>query len=321
MKRRTALVALGLYALPLRLRAQQRVFRIGFLSVVPLSDMKLQLDALRAGLRDLGYVEGKNISFEYRSAEGNYARLPALVADLVQRKVDLIVTVGTAQTQAAKKATATIPIVMVGAADPVASGLVASLARPGGNVTGTSNISPPLMVKRLELLREVRPSIKRVGVLVNPSNPAQRLSAEAVEAAGKPLKIDVHRFEVKTHDEIAAAFAAMAKQHVEAVAVANDSILIANARVIAQLAAKERILSAGNVEYAEAGGLVGFGSIANVYRHSAFYVDRILKGAKPADLPVEQPSKLDVVLNLRTAKALGLSIPQPLLQRVDRVIE
>jgi len=324
MKRRefAALLALCSLARPaFSQRAPANIPRIGFLSVAPMSGMQVQLEGLRAGLRDLGYVEGRDIRFEFRSAEGNHERLPRLAAELVGLKVDLIVALGTPPTRAAKAATTTIPIVMMGAGDPVASGLVASLARPGGNVTGSSNISPVLMVKRLELLKEAHPGVRRVGVLLNPANPAQRLSFEAMAAAAQPLKVEVLKFEARNLAEIREAFAAMVKQRVEALAVANDPALIANARAIAELAAKQRLMSSGNREFAESGGLLGYGSIAEVIRHSAIYIDRILKGAKPADIPVEQPTNVELVVNLRTAKAMGFSVPQPMLVRAGRVIE
>jgi putative ABC transport system substrate-binding protein len=324
MKRRdfAALLAIGLLARPtFGQRTSANIPRVGFLSVEPISGMQVQLEGLRAGLRDLGYVEGRDIRFEFRSAEGNYERLPLLGAELVSLKVDLIVALGTPPTRAAKAATTTIPIVMIGAGDPVASGLVASLARPGGNVTGSSNISPVLMVKRLELLKEAYPGVRRVGVLLNPANPAQRLSFEAMAAAAESLKVEVLKFEARNLAEIGEAFAAMAKQRVEALAVANDPVLIANAKAIAELAAKQRLMSSGNREFAESGGLLGYGSITEVFRHSAVYIDRIVKGAKPADLPVEQPTNIELVVNLRAARAMGISVPQRMLVRAGRVIE
>lgn len=318
----SALLVIGALARPaFGQRPSGNIPRVGVLSVAPPSGMKTQIEGLRAGLRDLGYVEGKDFRFELRSAEGNYERLSQLAAELVGLKVDLIVAFGTPQTRAAKAATTTIPIVMVGAGDPVASGLVASLARPGGNVTGSSNISPVLMVKRLELLKEAHPGMRRVGVLLNPANPAQRLSFEAMAAAAESLKVEVLKFDARNLAEIREAFAAMAQQGVEALAVANNTMLIANGRAIPELAAKQRLISSGNREFAESGGLLGYGSIAEVYRHSVAYIDRILKGAKPADLPVEQPTNVELVVNLRTAKAMGISVPQPMLVRAGRVIE
>ena len=326
-KRRKLIVALGVGALGVAFSsfAQQRpakVPRLGFLLASPVSDMMVQIEALRTGLREFGYVEGKNIVLEFRSSEGNYGRLSELAAELVRVKVDLIVSPGTPATQAAKASTTTIPIVMVGAGDPVGSGLVASLARPGGNVTGTSNLSPPLMIKRLELLKEAHPPVRRVAVLMNAVNSAQRLSFAAIETTAKVLKIELQKIEVRNIDEIKSAFSVMAKQRIDAIAIANDQMLIANSGLIAELAASLRIPSSGRSEFPQSGGLLGYGiDLADSYRYAMIYVDKILKGAKPADLPVEQPSKYDVVVNLKTAKALGIKIPNSILVRADKVIE
>jgi len=295
--------------------------RVGFLSPAPMAGMRNRYEALWAGLRELGYTEGGNISFEHRSAEGAYERLPALAAELVGLKVDLIVATGTPAAQAAKAATRSIPIVVVGAGDPVATGLVPSLARPGGNLTGTSNISPPLIVKRLELIKEALPATRRAALLMNPVNPAQRLSLEAMHRAALQLNVEARSFEARNLEEIRAGFPALRKDRVDAIVVANDSLLIANARAIAQLAVQQRLPSAGNKEYAYAGGLIGYGSIADVYRHSASYVDRILKGARPADLPVEQPSRFEVILNLKTARTISLALAPSFPARADKVIE
>jgi len=324
--RRKLVIALGAGALaaPLFSFAQQqsaKIPRIGVLTADPLSAVQIQFDVVRSGLRDLGYVEGKNISFELRSADGTYERLPELAAGLVRMKVDIIVTVGTPPSLAAKAATTTIPIVGAGLGDPVGRGLVASLARPGGNVTGTSNLSPPLMVKRLELLKEAHPAVQRVMVLLNPANPVQRPSFEAMMPAAKSLKIELQKFEARNPAEIQSAFVAMAKKPVDAIVVSNDSMLIANSGLIAGLASKHRILSAGDSEFAQSGGLIGYGSTVDVYRNAASYVDKILKGAKPADLPVEQPSKFWVVVNLKTAKVLGIKIPNSIMVGADKVIE
>jgi putative ABC transport system substrate-binding protein len=325
MKRRgfAISVAAALFAGSLACLAQPpaNTPRIAFLGVAPLSRMTTQIEALRAGLRELGYIEGKNIVIEFRSAEGRYERLRPLAEELVGLKVDLIVASGTPPSQAAKAATASIPIVMAGAGDPVATGLVSNLARPGGNLTGTSNISPPLVAKRLELLKEFDPNLRRVAVLVNRANPAQAASVRAVEAAALPLKLEVLRYGVQNLDEIRGAFSSMKADRVDALVVANDTVLIANAAAIAEMATKQRLPSAGNREFAEAGGLIGYGSVADVVRHSAVYVDKILRGAKPAGLPIEQPSKYEVFLNLRTAKAVGFAMPASFRIRVDRVIE
>jgi putative ABC transport system substrate-binding protein len=303
-------------------RSQGRTPRVGILAIPPLSDTKVQLDAFDAGLREFGYLPGKTILLELRSANGRYADLKALAEEMVAAKVDVIVTFGTPPTQAAKAATTEIPIVMAGAGDPVGTGLVASLARPGGNLTGTSNLSPPLVVKRLELLKESHPEMRRAGLFANPANPAQTATIRAVEKASQSLRIELRQYAVRDADAIRKSFAAMQADRVEAVLLGNDPLLIGEAASIAELATRQRIRSAGNREFAEAGGLIGYGSIQDVLRHAATYVHKILRGAKPGDLPIEQPSKYEVFLNLRTAKAGDFAIPPSFrLLRVDRVIE
>ena len=324
--RRKLVIALGAsaFAAPFGSYAQGRAGknpRVGVLTTEPISALEIQFGIVRAGLSALGYTEGKNIGFEFRSAEGNYARLPELAAGLVRLDVDIIVTIGTPPSLAAKAATSTIPIVMAGVGDPVGTSLVASLAHPGGNLTGTSNLSPPLMVKRLAPLKEARPAMKRVAVLLNPSNPVQQLSFDAMEPAAKSVKIELQKFEARNAAEIQSAFSAMAKKPADAIVITNDSMLIANSGMIAGLAAKQRMLSSGDSEFAQAGGLIGYGSTIDVYRSTATYIDKILKGARPADLPVEQPSKFAMVVNLKAAKALGIKIPNSILVRADKVIE
>jgi len=311
----------GAAALPGAAAAQPRVPHVGFIIPAPISAIKPQLEALRAGLRDLGYVEGKSLRLDLRSAEGDYERLTPIAMDMVNQKVDLILAAGTPASQAAKAATARIPIVMIAAGDPVASGLVASLARPGGNVTGTSNLSPELMKKRVELLLEAKPGLRRVAVLLNPSNPAQNLSYEAIRSVAKSLKVEPLKFEARTYEELQTAFDAMHKAGAEALVVANDTTLYVNRKFIAERCIRERLPMAGDQTLAEAGGLIGYGSSHEIWRHSATYVDRILRGAKPADLPVEQPDKINLIVNLRTAKALDLVLPGSFRQRIDRVIE
>ena len=322
MNRRRLLVAMLAATISPIARAQARVPRVGVLAIPPLSGWKVQLDALNTGLRQHGYVDGKNIVLEVRSANGRYEALPALAKELVAAKVDVIVAFGTPPSQAAKAATTTIPIVMAGVGDPLGTGLVTSLARPGGNLTGTSNLSPPLVVKRLELLKECHPELRRAGLLANPANPAQAATMRAAEGASQSLKIELRQYEVRNLDEIRGVLASMRADRAEAVVLGNDPLLIQNAEAIAEMAAKNRIRSAGNREFAEAGGLIGYGAINDVLRHAATYVDKILKGAKPGDLPIEQPSKYEVFLNLRTAKAAEFVIPPSFrLLRVDRVIE
>jgi putative tryptophan/tyrosine transport system substrate-binding protein len=325
--RRKLLVALGVGALatPLTAFAQQKgkVWRIGFLGTASASGYAGRVDALRAGLRDLGYVEGKNIVIEFRWAEGKYERLPELAAELVRLKVEIIVAQGTPGILAAKNATTTIPIVMPASADPVAVGLVASLARPGGNVTGMTGFGPEGAAKRLELLKDAFPRTRQVAVLFNPDNSNYiRLGLPALEATAKSLKLELQQFPVRGPGDIDSAFAAMAKRRVDAVVFIDDAMLVANVGVIAKLAAKMRLPSVGPSDLAEAGGLMAYGvNRLDSFRRAAYFVDRILKGAKPADLPVEQATRFETVLNLKTAKALGLQFPQAVLARADRVIE
>ena len=322
MNRRRLLAAMLVGAVPAIARPQARASRIGVLAIPPLPEWRLQMEALTGGLRQLGFVEGKNLVLEVRSANGRYESLRALADELVTAKVDLIVAFGTPPSQAAKAATDTIPIVMAGVGDPIGSGLVSSLARPGGNLTGTSNLSPPLVVKRLELLKECHPPLRRIALLANPSNPAQTASVRAAEGASASLKLELRQYGVRSLDDIRSAFSSMQGDRVEAVVLGNDPVLIANAAAIAEIATRQRVRSSGNREFAEAGGFIGYGSINDVLRHAAVYVDKILKGARPADLPIEQPSKYEVFLNLKTAKAADFAIPPSFrLLRVDRVIE
>jgi putative tryptophan/tyrosine transport system substrate-binding protein len=324
--RRELLIALGAGALaaPLTSFAQKpaKVFRIGFLGQGSALAFASNVDALRAGLRDLGYVEGRNIVIEFRWAEGKSDRLANLAVELVRLKVDVIVTQGTPETLAAKRATTTIPIVMATAGDPVATGLVASLARPDGNVTGSAIFSSELMVKRLELLKEAFPHTRRVAVLLNPVNPVQGLSVQAMESAARLLNVAIQRFEARIPNELENAFSEIAKQRVDAVVITQDGIFVTNAGAIADIAAKQRLPSIGFSEFAEVGGLIGYGVIfRDLYRRAAYFVDRILKGATPGDLPVEQATKFELVINRKTAKAIGVTIPQSLLQRADKVID
>ena len=323
--RRKLLVALGgVLAAPLASFAQQKpakVARIGVLGQVSASAYASEVEALRAGLRDLGYVEGKNIVIEYRWAEGKPARLPELAAELVGLKVDVLVTHGAPGSLAAKRATTSVPIVMY-AGDAIAYGIVASLARPGGNVTGSSTFNPEISAKRLELIKEAFPRTNRVAVLMKSSTPANGPLFQAMETTARSLKLELQKFEVRAPDEFDSAFLAMAKGRVDALALPLDSLFVANAKTIADLAAKQRLPSFGFTEFAEAGGLMANGvSLLEMWRRHAYFVDKILKGAKPADLPVEQPTKFELVINMKTAKALGIKFPQSILVRADRVIE
>ncbi len=323
--KRFALLALALLATPLAAEAQPtgKMYRIGFLGAASPSGYYAHLvEAFREGLRDLGYVEGRNVAIEYRWADDHYDRLPALAAELVRLKVDLIVTHGTAGSRAAKQATTTIPIVMAISGDAVATGLIASIARPGGNLTGSNFFFPELNAKRVELLKEVVPRARRMAAFGNPDNPAIPGAIRAMELIAQSLKMDLQVVEVRGPEDFPGAFSAMVKRGVDGVVVLDDAMLIANARRVADLAAKNRLPTIGFKEYAEAGGLMAYAvNFPEIWRRAAVFVDRILKGTKPADLPVEQPTKFELVLNLRAAKALGLTIPQSVLQRADEVIQ
>ena len=314
-----------LLAAPLRADAQPaaKVPRIGFLGNSTAALEANLVGPFREGLRELGYVEGRNILIEYRWAEGKNERLPALIADLIALKVDVIVTAGTPAALAVKKATTSIPLVMAAVGDPIGVGLVASLARPGGNVTGLSAIAPELEGKRLELLREVVPRLSHIAVLWNPDNPFQPGSLKEARAAAQVLGIKVQLLGVRTAEDFPAAFAAILKERPDALLVLADRIFLHNRARIVDFEAKRRLPGMYPYrELVEAGGLMSFGpSYADMHRRAATYVDKILKGAKPADLPVEQPTKFDLVINLKTAKALGLTIPPSLLGRADEVIQ
>ena len=274
-------------------------------------------------MRDLGYVEGKNLAIEWRFAEGEYERLPGMAAELVQLKVDVIMALGPPAIVAAQKATTTIPIVVVTSVDPVGAGFVKSLARPGGNITGLSNLAGDISSKHLEMLLAVMPKVSRVAVLVNPANPAHAAMLKNVQATAQKIGIKVLPVQAQTPHEIEGAFSMMSREAVGAVIVALDPFLIQQERQIAELAVKHRLPSIfANREYAEAGGLLSYGqNQVDIYRRAATYVDKILKGAKPGELPIEQPTKFELVINLKTAKALGIIIPQSLLLRADEVIQ
>jgi putative ABC transport system substrate-binding protein len=279
--------------------------------------------AFREGLRELGYVEGQSIKIESRWAEGNYDRLPGLAADLVRLKVDVIVTYGTPVSQAAKRATGTIPIVMAAIIDPVASGLVTSIARPGGNLTGQSMMSPDLVAKQLEILKEVVPKVSRVAVLWNPANAGNAPQARHAQDAAGALCVRLQSLGARGPSEIDSAFTGMTNEQAGAVIVLVDAMLQENRTRITDLAARHRLPAAyGLSEYAEVGGLLAYGpDRLGMFRHAVTYVDKILKGAKPGDLPIEQPQKFELIVNLKTARALGLTMSQSLLLRADQVIE
>jgi putative ABC transport system substrate-binding protein len=329
MERRTFLATFagGLLAAPLAAEGQPRekVPRVGYLSPGSSSDPARlrRFEAFRQGLRELGYVEGQNVAIESRWAEGRYDRYPALADDLVRLKVDVIVAVGGRATQVVQQATKTIPIVMSVVNDPLGSGLVPSLARPGGNVTGISLMAPDLVGKQLGVLKEIVPKVSRVALLRNPANPASARQLREAEAAARALGVRLQIVEAGSPQEIDSAFAAMTRERAGALVVLGDSILTNQRRQIAELAAERRLPAVYTLrEHAEAGGLMSYsGNPLDLERRAATFVDKILKGAKPADLPVEQPSKFELVINLKTAKALGLTIPASLLQRADQVIE
>ncbi len=317
-----AALALGLLAAPLAAPAQQppgKTARIGLLGDVP----SFLDEAFRQGLRELGYVQGQNITIEYRSADWKYERLPGLAAELVRLKVDVIVAASPPATEAAKQATSTIPIVFTVSGDPVAEGFVASLARPGGNLTGLATISPELVGKQLEMLKEVAPKVSRVAVLQNPNQQGHLRAVRQAEDAARALGVQLQVLKARTPSEIEAAFAAMSSQRAGGVLVLRDAVFRAHRAQIVALAAKSRLPAVyGLREEAEAGGLMAYGaSVPQMFRRAATYVDKILKGAKPADLPVEQPTKFELVINLKTAKALGLTIPPSLLGQADQVIQ
>jgi putative tryptophan/tyrosine transport system substrate-binding protein len=327
MRRRDFLTALcvAVAAAPLACAAQaaRQLRRIGFLGNSTASLEANLVTPFREGLRELGYVEGRNILIEYRWAEGNYDRFPSLIAELLAMKVDVIVTAGTPAALAVKKATTSVPLVMVAVGDPVGTGLVASLRRPGGNATGLTSIAPELEGKRLELLREVFPRISRIAVLWNPANAYQIASEKEVQAAAKVLRISVISLPVSSVEELRNAFAAIPREHAEAVLVLADRIFLHNRERIADFVTTNRLPGMNAYrELVEAGGLMSFGpSYAAMHRQAATYVDKILKGAKASDLPIEQPAKFELVVNLKTAKAIGLTIPQSLLLRADEVIQ
>jgi putative ABC transport system substrate-binding protein len=302
-----------------------KVYRIGFLGLSSPASYAANLQAFRQGLRDLGYHEGKNISIEYRWAEERNERLPALAAELVRLNPDVLVTHATPGIRAAQQATSTIPIIMGTSADPVRLGFVKSLARPGGNTTGVASQLIDLAAKRLELLKEGVPNLRQVAVLSNLANAAAREAVRETEVAARKLGVRVWSFEVKTEPtELETVFTTILRERPDGLIVIPDSLVIGprNAR-ITEFAARNRLPAMGGERrFAADGGLISYGGdFSEGWRLAARYVDRILKGAKPADLPVEQPTKFELVINLRAAKALGLTIPQSLLQRADQVIE
>ena len=315
-----------LLALSLSAHAQQptKVPLIGRLGAGSPSSNLARREAFRQGLRELGYVEGKNIVIEWRYAEeGKLDRLSEIAAELVRLKVDVIVTTGSSVTRAAKEATSTIPIVMTQDSDPVANGFVASLARPGGNITGLSTLSPEISGKRLELLKEIVPKLSRLAVLGTSTDPGSAQSLKEVELAAGAFKVQVQYLDVLDVRDIETAFRAAGKGRAEAVFALGGPVLASQQTQIADLAVKSRLPAIyWRSDFVEAGGLMSYGvSLPDLDRRAATYVDKILKGAKPADLPVEQPTKFELVINLKTAKQIGLMVPQSVLYRADKVIK
>jgi putative tryptophan/tyrosine transport system substrate-binding protein len=311
-----------LFALCPSVAAQEagKVPRIGFLSTGSSSSDSIRIEAFRQGLRDLGYVQGKNIAIEHRYAEKNFDQL---AAELVRVKVDVIVTGGTPAARAAKNATMTIPIVMAAVGDPVGTGLVASLARPGRNITGLSLLSPELSGKRLELLKETLPRVTRVAVLLNPTNPATEAQLAGTQLTAGSLGVQLQLLEVSSPDQLDRAFSVMMRERVSALVVLTDAMFFDNRTRIMSFAAKSRMpVTCYDSAFVDAGGLMSYGaSIPDLYRRAAIYVDKILKGAKPGDLPIEQPRKFELIVNLKTAQQIGVTIPQSVLYRADKVIK
>jgi len=318
-------LAVGLTLAPLAGEAQEpgKIYRIGMLETTSMALNAANLDAFRQGLRELGYVEGRNFMIEYRSADGRRERFPELATELVRLKVDVILTRGTPAVMAAKNATGTIPVVMAASGDPLLSGVVAGLARPGGNVTGLSAIVVEVTGKRLQLLREVVPGVSRIAVLFDMGNPNNALQWKETEIAAPSLGVQPQLLDVRKPGDFGGAFDAAIRQRAGAMVVGIDALTQANHRSIIDLAAKHRLPAIyASREFVDAGGLVAYGvSYPHLYHRAASFVDKILKGAKPADLPVEQPTKFELVINLKTAKALGLMIPQTILLQADHVIE
>jgi len=319
------IITLGILLGSLAAQAEQtgNVYRIGFLGNSTAALEANLVGPFREGLRDLGYVEGRNVLIEYRWAEGKYDRFPALIGELLALKVAVIVTAGTPATLAVKKATTSVPLVMTAVGDPVGTGIVPSLSHPGGNITGLTAISTEMDAKRLELLREVVPSVSYIALLWNAASPLQVLAEKQVQAAAQVLRMRVLSLGVKTEEEIKSALAVMARERPDALLVLADRLLLHHRALIMDFATRHRLPGVHAYrELVEAGGLMSFGpSYADMHKRAAYFVDRILKGAKPGDLPVERPRTFELVINLKVAKALGLTIPQSVLLRGTEIIQ
>lgn len=316
-------VALAVVIAPLTAGAQAvtgKIPRVGVLGVTSAAGYARQVEAMRQGFRDLGYVEGQNIVIEYRWAEGRYDRLPALAAELIRLQPDILVTSG-AGTRVVREATTTIPIVMAVGGDAVASGLIASLARPGGNITGSTFFGPELSAKRLEMLKGAVPRLARVAVLLNPDS-NYGVDFEMVKKTAAALNVELLEAPARSPHEFDDAFALMLRRRADGLVVLSDSMFVANMRRLGELSAAKHLPGAGSDEYAEGGGLLAYGvSFPELWRRAPYFVDKILKGGKPATIPVEQASRFAFIINLKTAKALGFTIPQALLLRADQVIQ
>jgi len=321
IKRRVFLALLAAAAWPLAARAQQtkKILRLGVLWPNPPATFEF----MRQGLNDFGYVEGQNVAFEFRWAEGKLDQLPELAAELVRLQVDVIVTLAPQATLAAKQATQTIPIVFVAMGDPVASGVVASLARPGANLTGTTRMISEMSAKHVELIKEAVPSLARLAVLWNPTNSSHAPALQAVHAAGRALSLQVQPLEVRAAAELDGIFDIVVRERADGVLFIADPVFFIALKRMADFVASSRLPAIANfTEFPKLGGLIGYApSIPDEFRHAASHIDKILKGAKPADLPVEQPTRFQLVINLKTAKALGLELPLMFLARADEVIE
>ena len=307
---------------PAQAQQPKTVQRIGYVGAGSPATAGHHAQAFAQGLRELGYVEGQNIAIEHRWAEGKLESLPGFVADFIRLKVDVIISSATPAIRVAKEQTTTVPIVMAGVTDPVGNGFVASLARPGGNITGLTHVAPDLTGKRLELLKEVVPRLSRVAVLWNPKQPGQAVAYKESQAAAQTLKLTLISMEARNREEIERILSGTVKERAEAIFELPDPVIFLNRELIAQFAAKHRLPAMYSFrEYVEAGGLMSYGtSFPSLFHRAATYVDKILKGAKPADLPVEQPTKFELIINLKAAKQIGLTIPPALLARADRVI-
>jgi putative ABC transport system substrate-binding protein len=324
MRRREFITMIGgVAAWPLAAHAQQKIPRIGFMGNSTAALESNLVDAFREGLRELGYEEGRNIAIEYRWADGNYDRFPTLAAELIATKVDAIVTAGTPAALAVKRATTTVPLVMVAVGDPIGTGLVPSLARPGGNLTGLSSIAPDLEGKRLQLLREVVPALSHVAMFVNSLNPFHVSSMKQARAAAQAMGIKLQLHDIRKSEDLDDTFAAIRKERPDALLILADRVFLHNRQRMMDFTNEQRLPNINAYkELVEVGGLMSYGpSYEDMHKRAAIYVDKILKGTKPADLPIEQPSKFTFIVNLKAAKALGVTVPSQLLGLADQLID